>query len=942
MFVPPADIHYYRALALAGARRRRPKRALELRQFLAELPVGPIRRRARRRLTDAEQHVDPRELEVAAGTIDTRLVATALGPAVGALEGCLPRRPRRPRPPPGRPRQPPHRARNSPPPNAWIARLSRVDASAARGADAAAPSCSRWPAAAARHRRRRRLPRLILYCTSGREPTLSGHRRTHRRGQDGFRAVCWRPDSAPAWSSSRRTIRSSASSTTIPVGTPSRRSSTSCCRATSRRTTFTSRICSPAAAWSATTCSLATASSRSSTSAATSSSSTTRSTASSAPRCRGPTWSYTYRRGPRCSISRLKRRATDARLPPRDYIEKVAEAYAEFFFHYGDSPLLVVNTSEIDFVESRAESRRSRGGHPTHQGRRLPLQPARNPLRERDGGGNMKSNGISKVTVHTLAKMKAEHRKISMLTAYDASFARLVDQAGVDIILVGDSLGMVVQGGGNTLPVTMDEMIYHCRSVARGTERAQVVGDMPFMSYQASIEEGIRNAGRLVKEGGAEAVKLEGGADYAELAARLVKIGIPVMGHIGLTPQSLHAMGGFKVQGRSAAQAEEAPRRRARRSSRPAVTRSCSREFRASSRSEITGRDLDPDHRHRRRRPLRRSGARDLRPPRHERGVPSQVRQALRQPRGPHPHRRRAVHHRGAQRAVPRRGAQLLQGGAAAARLGDAVRLRPRRCRRWQPRARSRCRPAPPAFRCRSRARSERRSSSRRRPRCARAPTAGAPPASASRSCRRWAICTPATSRCSTKARRRGDVLVLSIFVNPTQFGPKEDLSRYPRDLDGDLAKAARRRRRRGLRARCGRRCIRPATRPSSRSRSCNSGLCGGEPPGTLSRRRHRRAQALPRRAAARRAVRMQGLPAATRADAHGARSRSRRRDRRPAHRARARRAGHVVAQRLPVARRAAARAGAFTRALVRARVASSRRARRRPPRRLRARRRCI
>jgi 3-methyl-2-oxobutanoate hydroxymethyltransferase len=169
----------------------------------------------------------------------------------------------------------------------------------------------------------------------------------------------------------------------------------------------------------------------------------------------------------------------------------------------------------------------------------------------------MKSQGISKVTINTLAKMKAEQRRISMLTAYDASFARLIDQAGTDIILVGDSLGMVVQGGGNTLPVTMEEMIYHCRSVVRGTERAQVVGDMPFMSYQASLEEGIRNAGRLVKEGGVEAVKLEGGADFAELAARLVKIGIPVMGHIGLTPQSLHAMGGFKVQGRSEAQARK-------------------------------------------------------------------------------------------------------------------------------------------------------------------------------------------------------------------------------------------------------------------------------------------------------------------------------------------------------------------------------------------------
>src|SRR5258708_27362477 len=159
---------------------------------------------------------------------------------------------------------------------------------------------------------------------------------------------------------------------------------------------------------------------------------------------------------------------------------------------------------------------------------------------------------LPKVRIPPLRKMKAERHKIAMLTAYDASFARLVDQAGIDIILVGDSLGMVIQGGANTLPVTMEEMIYHCRSVVRGTEHAQVVGDMPFMSYQASLEDGLRNAGRLVKEGGAEAVKLEGGADYAELAARLVRIGIPVMGHIGLTPQSVHAFGGFKVQGRDA------------------------------------------------------------------------------------------------------------------------------------------------------------------------------------------------------------------------------------------------------------------------------------------------------------------------------------------------------------------------------------------------------
>jgi 3-methyl-2-oxobutanoate hydroxymethyltransferase len=162
-----------------------------------------------------------------------------------------------------------------------------------------------------------------------------------------------------------------------------------------------------------------------------------------------------------------------------------------------------------------------------------------------------------KVTVQQLRKMKETGERIAMLTAYDATFARLLDQSGADVLLVGDSAGMVVAGHATTLPVTMDETIYHCRAVARATQRAQVVGDMPFMSYQVSVEDGVRNAGRLVKEGGAEAVKLEGGAEYAELARRLSRIGIPVMGHIGLTPQSVHAMGGFKVQGRDAAGAKK-------------------------------------------------------------------------------------------------------------------------------------------------------------------------------------------------------------------------------------------------------------------------------------------------------------------------------------------------------------------------------------------------
>jgi 3-methyl-2-oxobutanoate hydroxymethyltransferase len=142
--------------------------------------------------------------------------------------------------------------------------------------------------------------------------------------------------------------------------------------------------------------------------------------------------------------------------------------------------------------------------------------------------------------------------KLVCITAYDVAFARLCDRSGVDLILVGDSLGMVVQGHANTLPVTMDDMVYHTRAVRRGTERAHLCADLPFMSYQASQDEAVANAGRLIKDGGAESVKLEGGVEMAETVRRLVSIGIPVMGHVGMTPQSVHRLGGFKVQGRQA------------------------------------------------------------------------------------------------------------------------------------------------------------------------------------------------------------------------------------------------------------------------------------------------------------------------------------------------------------------------------------------------------
>ncbi|HZO83254.1 MAG TPA: 3-methyl-2-oxobutanoate hydroxymethyltransferase [Candidatus Binataceae bacterium] len=157
-----------------------------------------------------------------------------------------------------------------------------------------------------------------------------------------------------------------------------------------------------------------------------------------------------------------------------------------------------------------------------------------------------------KVRVTDLARMKAEGRPITMLTAYDFPFARIFDRAGVDVLLVGDSLGMAVQGADSTLGVTVEDILYHTRIVARARQRALLVADMPFLSYQVSVEQAMVNAGRMLKEGGAEAVKLEGGTVVADTVRRLVDYDIPVMGHIGLTPQSVHRMGGHRVQGRRA------------------------------------------------------------------------------------------------------------------------------------------------------------------------------------------------------------------------------------------------------------------------------------------------------------------------------------------------------------------------------------------------------
>jgi 3-methyl-2-oxobutanoate hydroxymethyltransferase len=156
-----------------------------------------------------------------------------------------------------------------------------------------------------------------------------------------------------------------------------------------------------------------------------------------------------------------------------------------------------------------------------------------------------------RITINQIKEMKQKGEKIAMLTAYDYATAKLVDEAEIPLILVGDSLGMVVLGYESTIPVTMEEMLHHTKAVVRGTKKAMVIGDMPFMTYHVSVEDALYNAASFIQEGGAQSVKLEGGVTVAEKVKRIVECGIPVMGHIGLTPQSIHQFGGFKLQGKT-------------------------------------------------------------------------------------------------------------------------------------------------------------------------------------------------------------------------------------------------------------------------------------------------------------------------------------------------------------------------------------------------------
>lgn len=167
------------------------------------------------------------------------------------------------------------------------------------------------------------------------------------------------------------------------------------------------------------------------------------------------------------------------------------------------------------------------------------------------------AEAMKRIRVPDLKEKKRRGEKIVMLTAYDATMARLLDRAGIDVLLVGDSLGMVIMGCETTLPVTLEAMLHHTQAVSRGATRALVVADMPFLTYQVSVPEALRNAGRLIQEAGAAAVKIEGGRAVVEVASRLVEAGIPVMGHLGLIPQSVHQLGGFRPQAQSEQEAEQ-------------------------------------------------------------------------------------------------------------------------------------------------------------------------------------------------------------------------------------------------------------------------------------------------------------------------------------------------------------------------------------------------
>ena len=317
------------------------------------------------------------------------------------------------------------------------------------------------------------------------------------------------------------------------------------------------------------------------------------------------------------------------------------------------------------------------------------------------------------VRITDLRRKKQDGEKITMLTAYDTPTARLLDGAGLDVLLVGDSVGMVMLGHDSTLPVTLDAMVHHTAAVSRGATRALVVADMPFLSYQVTAAEAIRNAGRLLQEGGAAAVKLEGGRPVADVVERLVDIGVPVMGHLGLRPQSVHQLGGYRRRGTETREAEAIIEDAGVLEAAGAfavVLESIPAALGAHDHRAAA----DSHHRHRRRAGLRRPGAGERGHARSGRAGAA-VRPAVRRPPGRHRSRRARLRGRRALGAFP--------GGRPAPRgcppRGEAA--------RGQAQCRLRC--------------------STRPPRCARGWTWRGRRTSPSASCPPWARCTPATPR---------------------------------------------------------------------------------------------------------------------------------------------------------------------------------------------------